>query len=91
MLTFWTASSLERRETTSATAALKAGSFVSRVVLWTRTLSSAGRLKPASRIRSIRPDSPGPGAFGSIDFVPAMPSAKATTTNASHPKVAVFQ
>ncbi len=40
----------------------------------------------------MRPDSPGPAAFGSIVFVPAMPpSAKATRTNASQPKVAVFQ
>ena len=56
-----------------------------------RTLSPAGRLKPASRILSIRPDSRGPAVFGSIDFVPAAPRAKATTTNASQPNVAVFQ
>ena len=39
----------------------------------------------------MRPDSRGPAAFGSIDFVPAIPSAKAATTKASQPKVAVFQ
>ena len=40
----------------------------------------------------MRPDSRGPGVFGSIVFVPAMPpSPKATMTNASQPNVAVFQ
>ncbi len=39
----------------------------------------------------MRPDSRGPAVFGSIVFVPAMPRAKATTTNASQPNVAVFQ
>ena len=40
----------------------------------------------------MRPDSPGPGSFGSTLFVPTMPpSAKATTTKASQPNVAVFQ
>ena len=40
-----------------------------------------GCLKPASRIRSIRPDSPGPDVFGSTFFVPTMPPMpKATTT-----------
>jgi len=49
-------------------------------------------LKPASRILSIRPDSPGPAVFGSIVFVPmAPPSPKATITTASQPNVAVFQ
>ena len=90
--TFWTSSSFEILATTSATPALKAGSVADSERLWTRTLSSAGFLKPASRILSIRPDSPGPGLFGSIDFVPARPpSPKATITNASQPKVAVFQ
>ena len=38
------------------------------------------------------PDSPEPDAFGSIVFVPIrFPSANETATNASHPKVAVFQ
>ena len=90
--TFWTSSSFEILATTSATPALKAGSVADSDRLWTRTLSSAGFLKPASRILSIRPDSPGPGLFGSIDFMPARPpSPKATITNASQPKVAVFQ
>ena len=40
----------------------------------------------------MRPDSPGPGVFGSMFFVPTMPpSPKATTTKASQPNVAVFQ
>ena len=40
----------------------------------------------------MRPDSPGPAMFGSIVLVPTMPpSAKATTTKASQPKVAFFQ
>ena len=40
----------------------------------------------------MRPDSPGPGAFVSIVFVPTMPpSAKATMTKMSQPNVAVFQ
>src|SRR5262249_949529 len=60
--------------------------------LWIRTFSAAGLLKPASRILSTRPDSPGPVVEASISFEPAMPpSAKATTTKASQPKVAVFQ
>ena len=60
--------------------------------LWIKTLSAAGCSKPASRIRSIRPDSPGPAEFGSMFFVPtAPPSPKATRTKASQPNVAVFQ
>ena len=40
----------------------------------------------------MRPDSPGPAVFGSTFFVPTWPpTAKATTTSASQPKVAVFQ
>src|SRR2546423_12293438 len=40
----------------------------------------------------MRPDWPGPDVFGSTFFVPiAPPTANATTTRASHPKVAVFQ
>ena len=40
----------------------------------------------------MRPDSPGPAVFGSMFVVPTMPpSATATTTKASQPKVAVFQ
>src|SRR5215210_3311803 len=90
--TFCTTFTLERPATTSATALLKAGSLARSVELSTRTLSLAGCWKPASRIRSIRPDSPGPGSFGSIVVVPtAPPRAKATKTKAIHPKVAVFQ
>ena len=90
--TFWTTSSFEILATTSSTAAVKAGSPAESEELWTSTLSAAGRLKPASRTRSIRPDSPGPAVFGSIVFVPARPPrAKATRTNANHPNVAVFQ
>ena len=40
----------------------------------------------------MRPDSPGPGSFASMLFVPAIaPRAKTTMTNASQPNVAVFQ
>ena len=40
----------------------------------------------------MRPDSPGPGALGSTLLTPiAVPRPKATITNASQPKVAVFQ
>jgi hypothetical protein len=57
-----------------------------------RTFSAAFGLKPASRIRSMRPDSPGPAVLGSMLFVPTMPPSKtATTTKASQPNVAVFQ
>ena len=60
--------------------------------LWTRTFSAAGCLNPASRMRSIRPDWPGPEVFVSMFFVPTMPPRpKATTTRKSQPKVAVFQ
>ena len=40
----------------------------------------------------MRPDWPGPDVFGSASFVPTEPPmAKATTTKASQPNVAVFQ
>ena len=40
----------------------------------------------------MRPDSPGPALFGSACFVPTwLPTANASTTSASQPKVAVFQ
>ena len=90
--TFWTTSSAETPATTSSIAALNAGSLVRSESLWTRTLSPAGCLKPASRILSMRPDSPGPAVFGSMVLVPtAPPIANAPTTSASQPKVAVFQ
>ena len=78
--------------TTSATADVNAGASTSSVPLWISTLSPAGCRNPASRILSMRPDSPGPGALASTVFVPTMPpSPKATTTSASQPNVAVFQ
>src|SRR5580765_8532676 len=90
--TLRTTATFDRRATTSSIAAAKAGVPVCSERFWIRTLSPAGCLKPASRILSIRPDSPGPLAFGSICFVPIWPPrAKATTTRASQPKVAVFQ
>ena len=40
----------------------------------------------------MRPDSPGPALVGSACFVPTwLPTAKATSTSPSQPKVAVFQ
>jgi hypothetical protein len=82
----------EIRATTSFTAASNAGVPAVAVRLWIRTFSAAGRLKPSCRIRSIRPDSPGPVVFGLGVFVPTMPPIpKATTTMASQPNVAVFQ
>src|SRR5438067_910448 len=55
-------------------------------------LSFAGSLNPAWRILSMLPDSPGPDVFGLTVFVPTWPpTANATTTSASQPKVAVFQ
>ena len=40
----------------------------------------------------MRPDSPGPAFVGSACFVPTwLPIAKASSTSASQPKVAVFQ
>ena len=53
---FCTAAAFERRLTTSPVAARKAGLPARAVRLWIRMLSFAGNLKPASRIRSIRPD-----------------------------------
>ncbi len=80
-----------RRATTSSTAAANAASSTVSVSLCTRTLSSAGRSKPSSRIVAIRPDSPGAPSSSSC-FVPiAPPIATAATTNAIHPTVAVFQ
>ena len=71
---------------------MNAGSLVLSDLLWMRTVSPAGCLKPASRILSARPDSPGPAVESSMSFVPTMPpSTKATTTKASQPNVAVFQ
>jgi hypothetical protein len=62
------------------------------VRLWISTFSAAGRLKSECRIRSIRPDSPGPDVFGLGFLMPTTPPIpKATTTTASQPKVAVFQ
>ena len=82
----------ETRATTSSTAASKAGVPAVAVRLWIRTLSFAGRVKPASRIRFMWPDSPGPAAPGSTFLTPTRPPRpNATTTNASQPKVAVFQ
>src|SRR6478735_4929384 len=89
---FRTSASRETRATTSFTAASNSGVPAVAVVLWTRTFSAAGRLKPSCRIRSTRPDSPGPAVFGSGFLVPTMlPMPKATTTRASQPNVAVFQ
>jgi hypothetical protein len=71
---------------------LKAGSATTSERLWIRTFSPAGCLKPAFRILSARPDSPGPAVLGSMFFTPTMPPrAKATTTKPSQPNVAVFQ
>jgi hypothetical protein len=90
--TFRTSASRETRATTSLTAASNDGVPVVAVRLWIRTFSPAGRLKPACRILSMRPDSPGPAVFGFGVFVPTMPPIpKATTTRASQPNVAVFQ
>ena len=90
--TCWTASSFEIAATTSWTAARNSGSLVRRVELWTRMLSPAGCGNPASRILSMRPDSPGPGASASSVFMPTMPPIpNETTTKASQPNVAVFQ
>ena len=91
--TFWTSVDLrDRARRRPRSRPSKAGSPAASERLWIRTLSPAGCLKPASRILSMRPDSPGPAVFGSMLFVPTMPpSAKATRTKASQPKVAVFQ
>jgi hypothetical protein len=90
--TFSTSACFETRATTSSIAAVKAGSLGRSERLWIRTLSPAGCLKPASRIRSARPDSPGPAVTGSMLFVVTrLPIANATTTKASHPNAAVFQ
>ena len=88
---FATTAIFEIRATTSATAESKAGVPARAVRLWIRTCSEAGCLKPASRIRFMRPDSPGPAVL-SMFLVPTMPpSPKATRTNASQPNVAIFQ
>ena len=90
--TFSTKPNAETFATTSATTALNAGSFASTVWLWISTVSPAGCWKPASRIRSARPDSPTPDVLLSILVAPIMlPTTNATTTNPSHPKIAVFR
>src|SRR5262245_51581515 len=79
------------RATTSAIAASKAVVPTRCDRLWIRTFSEAGCSKPASRIRFMRPDSPGP-LFSSMFLVPTMPPRpKATRTKASQPNVAAFQ
>ena len=79
------------RATTSSIAASNAA-VPAQASLWMRTLSPAGCLKPASRILSMRPDSPGPDVLWSMFCRPTtLPIATATTTKASQPKVAVFQ
>ena len=73
--------------------AVKAGSprTVS-VSLWMSTLSPAGCTNSSWRSLSMRPDSPTPEVAGSILVVPLrMPAAKATTTKASQPKIAVLR
>jgi len=90
--TFWTTGSFETRATTAPTAASNAAVPARCERLWIRTLSPAGCLNPASRILSMRPDSPGPAVLGSTFTTPtAPPIPKATMTSAIHPKVAVFQ
>ena len=90
--TLVTAGTDETRSTTSSTAALKAGLLASSVRLWISTNSSAGRSKFSARIFSIRPDSPGIPSLGPSCFVPTTPpTTSAAMTNASQPKVAVFQ
>src|SRR6476646_11123354 len=69
-----------------------AGASVVILVLRISTLSLAGCLNSAASVFITCPDSPDPDAFGSIVFVPiALPIANDAITNASHPKVAVFQ
>src|SRR5262245_22922779 len=90
--TFRTSAWCETPATTSLTAASNAGVPAVALVLWIRTFSEAGLVKSLCRIRSIRPDSPGPVVFGFGFFTPTMPPMpKATTTRASQPNVAVFQ
>ena len=87
-----TAATCARRLTTSPTAESKAGSPAPDERLWISTLSLAGNLHPAARILSMRPDSPGPAFVGPAFFVPTWPpTANASSTSASQPKVAVFQ
>ena len=70
-----TSATLETRATTSAIAESKAGVPTRSERLWIRTRSVAGRLNPASRILSMRPDSPGP-ALVSMFLVPTMPPSR---------------
>ena len=76
--------------TTSPERDANAGPIMSASVC-TSTLSPAGSSNPSSRIRAIRPDSPGESP-SPICFVPiAPPITTAAITNAIQPKVAVFQ
>jgi hypothetical protein len=82
---------LSIRATTSPIADRKAGLRTVSESLCMRTLSLAGSSKPSSRIRDMRPDSPGESLSPSC-FVPiAPPITTAAITNAIQPKVAVFQ
>ena len=81
------------RVTTRAIVCRNAGSLVVAVCDWTRTLSAAGCENPASaRICCALADSPVDcSASVSLTEPTADPTTIAATTNASHPKVAVFQ
>src|SRR5436190_16211864 len=91
--TFVTFAWCESVSTTPATAEANAGSPTVVARDRTRTLSRAGRLKPArSRICSARRDSPFVYAQLFSCFAPtAPPTTIARTATASHPKAAVFQ
>ena len=82
-----------RSATTSSTTALnwglEAGSDSCSMNTDSPTVSSK---PPLSTICSARRESPASASAGSRDLVPTtLPSATATTTNASHPKIAVLR
>ena len=82
-----------RRATTSSTTALNSGLDARSDSFSTNTDSSTVSPKPpSSTICSARPASPASASAGSRDLVPiTLPSATATNTKASHPKIAVLR
>ena len=68
---FWTSGLASSEAMASSTATRKPGSATVRpFALCTSTVSAAGCVKPASRILSTWPDSPGPEVASSIVSVP---------------------
>src|SRR4051812_8326455 len=82
----------ESRLFTSPSAALKRGLDASMDRLCTSTLSEASAGNARAAVLSARPDSPLPPSESAMFFIPAaLPIARATSTKASQPQIAVLR